>query len=317
MENSNNDNRFWSLSSLKAKIGIWSQHQIDLFRNLLNLQANEFIIDVGSGFSPLGHAFLPYILPKGHILGIDIDKDTVQSANDLSKEQGKFKLLSFKQGNVMHLLDNFHTPADLIMCQQLLVNLTDPVTALEEMINLLKTSGRIFCIENINYGAFCARPDFSWRSNLKMSQIWQKLCITGKWGQDYASTAFGANLPQVFQQLDLKNIQWQIISPGTHPQPPYFNDFKQQFMKQFHTERKRLAHLYENSWAPNTDISQDDLDFFIENMVVSNYDVLAVQEDRPITLWYYPFLVISGWVSGKTNNIIQGQIENLNISIDI
>ncbi|MHA2365883.1 MAG: class I SAM-dependent methyltransferase, partial [Candidatus Hodarchaeales archaeon] len=308
---------YWSESSLKSKIGIWSPDQIQNFLiPLLNLKANEFVIDVGSGFSPLGHAFLPFLLPNGKILGIDSDPKIVKAANKLVEDEGKSKHMNFIHGDVMELSDNdFHSLADLVMCHQLLVNLPDPLIALEEMINLTKLSGRVLCIENINYGAFCSRSDFSWRSNLKLSQIWQKLCLMGKWGVNYSSTAFGAQLPLVFQELGLKRIQWRIMSPGIQPQPPFSKNFKINFIKNYKTERERLASFYREQWGPATDLTSSDIEYFIEHMILSDYDLIALEENKPLSFWYYPFMVIVGWIE-DTEIKRDAELSNQTIHID-
>ena len=221
--------------------------------------------------------------------------------------------MSFQQGDIMHLSDNFQ--ADLLMCQQLLVNLVDPITALEEMIKLTKTTGRLFCIENMNYGAFCSRPDFSFRTNLKVSQIWQQLCVMGKWGADYASTGFGTNLPLVFQELGLKNIQWQIISPDTLPYPPYSEEFVQNFKQNFKAERNRLAIFYRKEWAPHTDLTKEEIEFFIENMVLADYDLKAIEENKPLTLWFFPFMAIVGWIN-EPSFISKNYEDKVDINLD-
>ena len=302
----NNDNKatFWSKDSLSAKIGLWSGTQIkDFFVPLLQLQANEFIYDIGGGFSPLGYAFLPYIMPQGKITVFDVDNQIIERANRFAHEKNVSKYLTYKEGDVFNLENNNLEAADLVMCQQLLVNLQDPVTALEKMIDFTKTSGRVFCVENINYGAYIHRPDFSWKANLKLSQIWQKLCLSGKFGVDYANTALGANLPQIFQELGLKNVQWQIISSGTNPQPPYTEEFKRTFILNYKKEKRRLKELILNDWAPNTDLTQEELNFFLLNAIESEYDIHAITNDLFLTQWYYPMMAIVGWLEEKKEKI--------------
>lgn len=288
---------YWSATSLRSKLGLWPPDMVQhFFVPLVNLRPNEVIYDVGCGYSPLGNAFLPYLLPDGWVLGLDSDEELVHQANNWSEERGLASHLSFAQANAYDLGEVTTSPADLVMCQQLLVNLTDPVIALQEMMHLTKRSGRILCVENVNYGAYVARPDLSWRSNLRLSQTWQTLVIAGKWGVDYASTGYGANLPRVFQELGLRGVQWRVVSPGTQPKPPYSDDYKTYVRDVLPGENQRLARLLRESWGPASGLPEEEVEFFIAQTYESDHDFVAVEEDRPITQWFHPFMAIVGWL---------------------
>lgn len=302
---------FWSKFSLKKKVDLWSTDQIkNFFVPLLDLKANEKIYDIGSGFSPLGNQFIPYIIPNGSIIGFDIDPATVKTANDFAAERHLINHLSFQEGNVYEI-DEMNLPlADIVMCQQLLVNVPDAVTAIEHMINLLKLTGRILCVENVNFGAYIYRPDFSWKTNLKISRIWQKLCISGKYNFDHGNTTIGANLPQIFQELKLHDITWQIVSPGINTQPPYSQEFKQAFLENYDQERDRMVDLILHSWGPLTSLKSSQIDFFIEKVITSDYDKFAVTHDLFLTQWYYPFMAIVGWINKREK---KNYSENINL----
>ena len=293
-------NTFWSAISLKKKADLWSSDQIrNFFIPLLDLKSNEQIYDIGSGFSPLGLNFIPYLLPNGSIMGFDISQTTVDEANVYVHERNLSKHISFAQGNVYEIDEKDLPLVDLVMCQQLLVNLPDPVTALEHMLNVTKSTGRIFCVENINYGAYVYRPDFSWKTNLKLSTIWQQLCIAGKFGYDHGDTTFGANLPQVFHELGLFDISWQIISSGTNVKPPYTEEFKKAYLENYAEEKERIKDLILNSWAPHTNLSETKVKFFIKQLITNDYDKFAIKNNLFLTQWYYPFMAIVGWLEKR------------------
>jgi ubiquinone/menaquinone biosynthesis C-methylase UbiE len=295
-----NEKNFWSVSSLSKKIGLWSTDQIkNFFIPFLDLKPNELIYDVGSGFSPLGFSLIPYILPNGSIRGFDKSYEIVTEAKKYATSNSYEKFISFQQADVYNL-DNMNLPlADLTMCQQLLVNLPDPVTALEKMLNVTVSTGRIFSIENINYGSYVYRPDFSTKTNLRLSQTWQKLCIGGKFGYDYGDTTFGANLPQVFHELGLHDISWQILNTGANIKPPYSHDFKKSFTNNYREEKERLKDLILNHWAPKTDLSEKKIQFFIKQLIDSDYDLYALEHNLFLTQWYYPLISIVGWLREK------------------
>ena len=307
---SQNQKTFWSKFSLKKKVDLWSTDQIkNFFVPLLDLKANEKIYDVGSGYSPLGIQFIPYIIPNGSISGFDLDSSIVEEANHYVSDRHLASHLSFEQGNVYELDEKGLPLADIVMCQQLLVNIPDAVTAIEHMINLLKSTGRLLCIENINFGAYIYRPDFSWKTNLKISRIWQKLCVSGKYNYDHGNTTVGANLPQIFQELKLNNIAWQIISPGINTQPPYSEEFKQAFLENYDQERDRMVDLILRSWGPLTTLKSSQIDFFIEKVIASDYDKFAVKHDLFLTQWYYPFMAIVGWLNKKRRSDFSENVE--------
>lgn len=301
---------FWSTTSLKKKIEIWSNDQIrNFFVPLIDLKPNELIYDLGSGFSPLGLSLLPFILPHGTIKGFDIEQETVTQATAYAQDHSLSKMISFSQADV-YQIDELELPlADVVMCQQLLVNLPDPIAALEHMMNVTKSTGRILCIENVNYGAYVYRPDFSWRTNLKLSRIWQQLCIAGKFGFDHGDTTFGANLPQVFHKLGLQDISWQIISSGVNAQPPYSEDFKRNFLEKYDEEKARLIDLVLHSWGPKTKLSPVKLQFFVNHLVANDYDRDAVENDLFLTSWFYPFMAIVGWIKQKEKKPISEEVQ--------
>lgn len=301
---------FWSQASLVKKIGLWTSDQIkNTIVPLVDLQTNETIYDIGAGFSPLGTQIIPFVLPNGSIIGFDKNNKTVDAANTYVNKQGLANHMTFKQADV-YTIDELDLPlADVVMSQQLLVNLPDPITALEHMINVCKSSGRIFCIENINYGAYVHRPDLSWKTNLELSQIWQTLCTVGKEGYDFGDTTFGSNLPQVFYELSLHDISWQILSTGINIQPPYSAEFKKAFLENFKDDRKRIQELLETQWAPKTDLPTDKVDFFIELMVNSDYDEYAIKNNLFLTNWFYPFMVIVGWLEPKKKKIYSENVK--------
>ncbi len=291
---------FWSKFSLKKKIDLWSTDQIrNFFIPLLNLKANEQIYDIGSGYSPLGIQFLPFIMPNGHITGFDNSKSQVEASNDFVNNKQLSKYISFAQGNVYEIDEKNLPLVDLVMCQQLLVNVPDPVTALEHMLNLLNSTGRIFCVENINYGAYVYRPDFSWRTNLKLTRIWQQLCVIGKFRFDHGDSTFGANLPQIFHEFGLQDIQWQIISPGVNAKPPYSEEFKKAFLKNYDYEKNRIKDLILHSWGPKTKLKESQINFFVDQLITSDYDQYAVENDLFLTQWYYPLIAIVGWIKKR------------------
>ena len=303
---------FWSTSSLAKKIDLWSSDQIkNFFVPFLNLKSNEEIYDVGSGFSPLGINFIPFILPKGHIVGFDNNDESIRLATSNASATGVSQYIKYQKQDV-YTIDEQNLPlADLVMCQQLLVNVADPVTALEHMINVTKTSGRIFCLENVNYGAYIYRPDFSWKANFKLSKIWQELCVKGKYGYDYGDTTFGANLPQVFAELKLHNIAWQIIGSGINVKPPYSKEFKTAFLQNHSNEKQRLKDLILTKWGPKTDLSEKKINYFIQQIVESDYDTYALDHNLFLTQWFYPIMAIVGWLNPKSQ---QTPSENVQLS---
>lgn len=307
---------FWSTISLKKKLDLWSIQQINqFFLPLVELKQKEIIYDIGSGFSPLGLAFHQFIQPEGSITGFDIDKKTVKLANEYVENQNISKI-HFQEANVYDLGEMQLEGADLVMCQQLLVNVSDHVTALENMLDVTKSSGRILCVENINYGAYIHRPDFSWKTNLRLSQIWQQLCIAGKFGKDRGLTTVGSQLPQTFHELGLHNVQYQIISPSTFPQPPYSEDYIRNFVKNYKEEKFRIKDLILNHWAEGTDLAKDEIDFFID-FIDSEYDLYAIKNNLFLTQWYYPLIVIVGWLEErKINKENKNQEQFLDIDIN-
>ncbi|MHA1974085.1 MAG: methyltransferase domain-containing protein [Candidatus Hodarchaeales archaeon] len=84
---------------------------------------------------------------NGSVIGIDIDKDLIDS-NNKKVDESKIKNLKFEVANILELPypDNFF---DIVYMQALIVHIKNPVNAIREIHRVLKSNGLILLREPI------------------------------------------------------------------------------------------------------------------------------------------------------------------------
>src|SRR3990172_9071934 len=196
--------KYWTIESLKSKARMWSSSQIrEIFAPLVHPKPGERFLDVGCGFSPLGHAFAPYVSPKGSITGLDHDPEIVEAARAFAQSTPWNYLFDFVVGDANSL--NFPDASfDVVCCQQLLVNCLRPESVIREMIRVCRPKrGRLLFAENCNLGSFVFHPELDQAGNIKLSQTYQKLVIIGKSRFEGGDTSIGCRLPTLLSEMGI------------------------------------------------------------------------------------------------------------------
>ena len=301
-------NKYWNVHSLRNKAFLWQYKDIAVFRSLVKPQKNEKILDVGCGFSPLGQAFYPFILPTGLICGIDIDPEIVIAAKDFVKTIDRQKNFDFNVGDAYNLSHIFLTDTfDIVMCQQFLINMSDPLKVILEMKKVCNPEkGRIFAVENCNLGAFIISPNLSNSEMLQLSQIYQKIIILGQNMIEGGNTIGGLYISQYFQKIGLHNIQSLFIIPDI-PILDFQNTLKQQ--NNPNEQIKANDHLLNtfSRWAkpliPDI-ISYDDWTFFKDKILTIDTTIENFGNNSVIQT-IHPLVATIGWMNSNvqvTNN---------------
>ena len=291
--------KYWNLDTLKAKTHMWTSELTGAYLlPFLIPKQNEHYLDVGSGFSPLGHALYKHILPLGKIIGIDHDHEIVAEANKFAKEMNRNKNLSFKYGDV-YSLDFPDDRFDAVICQQLLVNLENPKKAISEMIRVSKKeSGRILVIENSNLGSFIHHPALSTEDNIILTNIFQKILMLGKEKHEQGNTSIGSKIYQLMIEAGLQNVQSQYLIPII-PEINFLNlnrDLKSSavYFKQ-HEEKSKIFKLWAHELLPKQ-LSEKEWEFFYQKVFDKKYIENAFQNNLPLIQLVHPYSVTVGWL---------------------
>ena len=307
--------KYWNVNSLKNKAFLWQYKDIELFKSLVRPQKNEKVLDVGCAFSPLGQAFYPFVLPDGLIHGIDIDPDLIVAVKEYVKSIGREKNFAFTTGDAYTLSQIFFDSTfDIVMCQQLLINVSDPLQVILEMKKVCnKDNGRILAVENCNLGAFIIDTTLDAKDMLRLSQIYQKIVVLGQHIIEGGDTTRGMYISQYFQKIGLYNIQSVYIIPN-NPILEIQNISKQhEILEEQAQENVHLIKVF-SRWAqpliPEL-LSYDDWIFF-KDTVFTAHTTREKSKNNQILQFNHPLVATIGWMKPY---LPETDINNLSINI--
>lgn len=128
---------------------MWEPEYVALIAKWVGFKPGQTVVDVGCGLGYLGTLYWPFFGRGGKYCGVDVSPKLVAQAKKLSQSWAKGGKTEFKVGDAYKLPypDKF---ADVVMCQTLLMHLSDPQKAVNEMYRLLKPGGVVLCKEPDN-----------------------------------------------------------------------------------------------------------------------------------------------------------------------
>jgi demethylmenaquinone methyltransferase / 2-methoxy-6-polyprenyl-1,4-benzoquinol methylase len=104
------------------------------------LRPGDTALDLCTGTGKLAHELLPFVRPRGRVVGVDFSERMLERARQL--EPG----VEFRLGDVQHL-DESDADVDAITIGFGLRNLVDRGAALREMFRVLRPGGRLVILE--------------------------------------------------------------------------------------------------------------------------------------------------------------------------
>jgi ubiquinone/menaquinone biosynthesis C-methylase UbiE len=135
--------------------GTHAEEQLRLSRlnNLMNaaslremaLAGGEKILDVGSGLGQFSRAMARAAGPTGKVIGIEKNKQQLNEALRLAREQGEEDLVEMRQGDALSfpLQDHEWNSFDVAHTRFLLEHLNDPLSVVRDMVRAVRPGGRI------------------------------------------------------------------------------------------------------------------------------------------------------------------------------
>lgn len=167
-------------------------------RSILNVQLGDHILDVGCGDSDDTRALARLTGPTGRIVGVDSDSVIIAAAR--RRAVGMNLPIEYHVGDVLRLpfdRDSF----DLARADRMFQCLADPGSALDELIRVTRTHGRIV-VGDVDWETLTidARDRGVTRKILQLA------------GDRYASSWIGRQLPRIFRGAGLRDI---AVAPVT------------------------------------------------------------------------------------------------------
>lgn len=202
----------------------------DQIAGFYGLQPGMTVVDVGCGLGFLGSNYWSYFGAGGHYIGIDLSSDLIGHAKEISVEWSAGGRAEFLSGDAyaLPLGDNV---ADCVMCQTLLMHLSDPLSALKEMIRVAKPGGVIVCQEPDNVSAMLTARSWSLPEEEIDDRLLRTKVVTlinrGRMKLGLGDASIGAKVYVMMKQLGLTNVDVKTSDYVPHLYPPYDNEQEQ------------------------------------------------------------------------------------------
>lgn len=135
--------------------GTHAEEQLRLSRlnNLMNaaslremaLMGGEKILDVGSGLGQFSRVMARAAGPSGKVIGIEKNKEQLNEALRLARQQGEEDLVEMRQGDALSfpLQNQEWNSFDVAHTRFLLEHLNDPLSVVRDMVRAVRPGGRI------------------------------------------------------------------------------------------------------------------------------------------------------------------------------
>jgi len=210
---------------------LWASEDLPRLFELLGVRPGLQVTDFGCGWGYLGHLLMSGISPGGRVDGFDLHKSLLEKGRSRAKEVKLQGRLRFTEGDITALHDVPDDRYDLAICQTVLMHLSRPEEALDEMKRVVRPGGRVAAIEpdlfvarqsvmdsfdNVDPEAVKLRVEVD-------LHVLKGARVTG--AGDYR---IGTRLPGLFTEAGLESPQlW--LNPQTYSCTPPYSQADQEF----------------------------------------------------------------------------------------
>jgi SAM-dependent methyltransferase len=169
----------------------------------LGLKPGMKIVDVGCGTGDFTRYLASLIPGKCAIIGVDIRAANIRTAEKQTKKEGLAGKITFRKG------DAYNIPvedgwADLVCCRTLLMHLTDPLKAVQEMSRVARKGGTVAAFERSRF------PDAIYVPNderlTKLAIRISESYVDGVRKLERKHFDIGNRLPTIFHEAGLRGI---------------------------------------------------------------------------------------------------------------
>ena len=144
------------------------QHRLSLLNDILNesclrelnLQPGEKVLDLGSGLGQFTRLIARTAGSKGHVVGIERDRDQILQAKRLADSSDESELVEFRQGDALELplSGSEWGTFDVAHARFLLEHVPRPALVVAQMVRSVRPGGRVFVTDD-DHGNFRPWPE--------------------------------------------------------------------------------------------------------------------------------------------------------------
>lgn len=223
----------------------------DQIARFYGLSPGMTVVDVGCGLGFLGYNYWTYFGDGGHYIGVDLSSELVSHARQQAEHWAQGGSAEFIVGDAYNLPFESNT-ADCVVCQTLLMHLSDPRKALQEMLRVAKPGGTIACQEPDNVSAYLkarrwSLPDDDINDLLLRTKV-ILLINRGRMKLGLGDASIGSGAYVLMKELRLSDVDVRTSDYVPHLYPPYEDEQEQvqlDFVRKGELDDKRRATLRE------------------------------------------------------------------------
>lgn len=210
----------------------WNDDYLSLLANRLKLSECSTMVDVGCGKGYMAFKLVPYLNRQAKVYGFDKEQQWVDEAASRSCTVSGANNVGFH----FQVADATKMPlensvSDITVCQTLLIHLSHPLCAINEMKRVTRDGGWVVAIEPnniINYLVSDSESDEDIDTKVQLFEIQLRMELGKKLlGEGYNSV--GDYVPQMFMESGLKDIQVWLCDKPLSIIPPY--DTKEKILR--------------------------------------------------------------------------------------
>ncbi|HZY94485.1 MAG TPA: methyltransferase domain-containing protein [Candidatus Bathyarchaeia archaeon] len=217
-----------------------------LYLIFLDIRPGQKIVDVGCGPGDFTRYLAKLSKGRSKIIGIDSNPKSIKAAIADTKKARLSHVTSYKIGDVYKIpIDENY--ADLTCCRTLLMHLTDPLKAVQELSRITKPGGSVVAVELGKMSSFHDPNDEKFTR--LVDEVWEAWVRGGRKleGKDFR---IGEKLPGIFQRAGLTSIKAEAQSDAYITSDPRreMNDVKAElrfsllvFREQMKIDRKYVV----------------------------------------------------------------------------
>lgn len=202
----------------------WNEDFLELTARRLNFFNCRNVADIGCGTGSMSFALAPYFSPEAVLYGLDAERMHIRKATQRARKDESGCTFRFVEGDATDIPFD-EGVMDLAFCQTLLIHVEDPVQVLKEMKRVTRDGGWILALEPNNLVTSLMfdnyrQTEFSVPELLRVVEV-RLRCENGKRKLGLGYNSLGDALPDLFQQVDLRDIRVWISDKALSCIPPY------------------------------------------------------------------------------------------------
>ena len=226
-----------------ARDAWWNLDFLGLVAQRLGLDDVGAVLDVGSGKGHWGQTLLSVLPPQARLAGVDPEPAWNQAACSRAHELGLGERCDYAVGTA-EALPFPDASFDLVTCQTVLIHVSDPTAAIEEMARVLAPGGQLLLVEPNNQAAELVRNSVTSSHAVERRAAavrFHMLCEAGRVGLGFGDNSVGDKLPVLLAHADFEDVQVYLADKAFTVVPPYDEEARQLLDEQLQFIAKRIS----------------------------------------------------------------------------